>query len=173
MRFLLFLLTPIALFAQATDNDPHILQTLLSEVQQLRMAIERSTLLGVRTQLAISQLQIQETKVEKLSRDLTGIRELGIRNGLERMNFTEAIKNMENRKSSATDPKTRDALEQEINHGIIRLEQIEREEPGRAAREGDLAGQLQAAERALADSRNSIAEMQRSLDTAIQQLLKK
>jgi len=172
MRFLKFLLVPVAAFAQTAESDQRTLQALLSEVQQLRAAIERSTLLGVRTQLAISQLQLQETKVEKLSRDLTSVRELGIRNSLERTNFTEAIKHTENRRSLATDPKTRDQLDQELNHIKLRLEQIAQEEPTRAAREGDLASQLQAAERALADSRNSIAEMQRSLDAAIQQMLK-
>lgn len=57
-------------------------------------------------------------------------------------------------------------------HNKVRLDEMIAQEPVRAAREGELASQLQAAERALADSRQWIAEMQRSLDAAIQQMLK-
>ena len=63
MRYLpLFFLTAAA-WGQAADSDSHLLQALLTEVQQLRVAIERSTLLGTRTQLVISKLQMQETRV--------------------------------------------------------------------------------------------------------------
>ena len=74
MRYLgILLLAASPLWAQPAENDPRILQTLLSEVQQLRLAVERSTLLGTRTQLAISQLQLQEAKAERLSRELTSL----------------------------------------------------------------------------------------------------
>src|SRR5258708_1035326 len=113
MRFLatLILACPLAALAQQPGNDSRTLETLLSEVQQLRMAIERSTLLGARTQLAISQLQLQEGKVEKLSRDLASARELAVRAKLERVSFTEAVKDLESRKSSLADPKLRDQME--------------------------------------------------------------
>src|SRR5678815_2776293 len=64
MRYFAILLAvyPAAAFAQPAAADSNVLQALLSEVQQLRMAIERSTLLGTRTQLAISQLQLQESR---------------------------------------------------------------------------------------------------------------
>src|SRR5258705_7350643 len=75
LRIFLLAACPIAVFAQAAETDSRVLQTLLSEVQQLRVAIERSTLLGARTQLAISQLQLQESRSERLSRELTALRD--------------------------------------------------------------------------------------------------
>ena len=42
-------------------------------------------------------------------------------------------------------------------------------EAAAAAREGEIAAQLQAAQSQIADSRNRIAEMERALDAAIQQ----
>ena len=78
MRYIgIFLLAacPITLFAQPAETDQRVLQTLLTEVQQLRVAIERSTLLGARTQLAISQLQLQESKTERLSREFQALRD--------------------------------------------------------------------------------------------------
>src|SRR5690349_11206536 len=62
IRIFLLAACPLVLVAQPAETDQRVLQTLLSEVRQLRAAIERSTLLGVRTQLAISQLQLQESK---------------------------------------------------------------------------------------------------------------
>ena len=57
------------------EPDQRITQTLISEIQQLRLAIERSTLLTARTQLATSQLQLQETAVARLtSQQLTSPR---------------------------------------------------------------------------------------------------
>jgi hypothetical protein len=51
MRFLA-LITFFAACAFGQAPDP--IQTLLGEVQQLRLAIERSTLLGARTQIALA-----------------------------------------------------------------------------------------------------------------------
>ena len=77
MRYLLFLAVPLALAAQSAESDQRITQTLISEIQQLRLAIERSTLLNARTQLAISQLQMQEATVARLTRQLDEARVQG------------------------------------------------------------------------------------------------
>src|SRR5215475_11114763 len=73
-RLFTFAVLPLALFAQNSESDSKIQQALISEIQQLRMAIERSTLLGARTQLAVSQLQMQETTVARLTSQLSDIR---------------------------------------------------------------------------------------------------
>jgi hypothetical protein len=65
VRYLLFLFLPLALCAQSADTDSRVTQALISEIQQLRLAIERSTLLNARTQLAISQFQLQEQSVAR------------------------------------------------------------------------------------------------------------
>src|SRR3954447_19870343 len=74
MRYLLFLAVPLVLAAQSPESDQRVTQALISEIQQLRLAIERSTLLNARTQLAISQLQMQETIVPRLSTQLNDTR---------------------------------------------------------------------------------------------------
>ena len=63
-------------------------------------------------------------------------------------------------------------LERQIKQDKLRLEQLIAQEQRQAAREGELAGQLRAAEREVSDSRSRIAEMERVLDSAIQQMLK-
>ena len=57
MRVLVLFALPIVLAAQPAESGDKVTQALISEIQQLRLAIERSTLLNARTQLAISQMR--------------------------------------------------------------------------------------------------------------------
>src|SRR3954453_17807889 len=100
MRYLpLFFLTAAA-WGQAADSDSHLLQSLLSEVQQLRLAIERSTLLGTRTQLAISKLQMQESGGSQLSREAANLREEAGQLSGEKARLSERLKQAEESRTS-------------------------------------------------------------------------
>ena len=165
---------PLALFAQPAETDPRVLQTLLSEVQQLRVAIERSTLLGVRTQLAISQLQLQESKTERLSRELQALRESASHFESRKAQITQAIQEFEAKRSmpGSSSPQAQNEVESNLKHFKVELDELVVNQQRSSAREGELTSQLQAAQRDVQDSRNRIAEMERTLDTAIQQMLK-
>ena len=67
-------LAGIPLSAQAPPSDSQTLSALLAEVQKLRLAIERNTLLGARTQITILQLQNQQGRTDKVSKDLEDAR---------------------------------------------------------------------------------------------------
>jgi chromosome segregation ATPase len=156
-------------FAQNTEPDQRIQQTLISEIQQLRLAIERSTLLNARTQLAVSQLQLQETSVARLTQQLNDLRMSAPAIARRRTEAEEQIKRIEQL------PPGRPEYEQVkdvIPHLKLELEEATATEQQRSAREGELASQLQAVQNQIADSRSRIAEMERALDAAIQQLLK-
>jgi hypothetical protein len=174
MRLILFLLAPVALFAQAAETDQRILQTLLSEVQQLRAAIERSTLLGVRTQLAISQLQLQESKTERLARELQVLRDGNSAFANRKSQVTLTIRELEAKRSQPafSNPQGQTEVESNLRHFKRELEELAANEQQKMAREGELASQLQTAQREVQDSRSRIGEMERTLDAAIQQMLK-
>lgn len=175
MRYLpLFFLTAAA-WGQAADSDSHLLQSLLTEVQQLRVAIERSTLLGTRTQLVISKLQMQETRVSQLSRELANLREESPNIAMEKARISEDLKRAEEARTSPqfASPDAHSDLESRIRQMKLAIEDAAAKEARRNAREGELAAQFQAAQAEVADSRNRIAEMERALDVAIQQLLKR
>src|SRR5258708_27076287 len=74
MRFLrtLALITIFAACAFGQTPDP--IQILLGEVQQLRLAIERSTLLGARTQIALQRIQIQEARTRQAEQEANSLR---------------------------------------------------------------------------------------------------
>ncbi len=173
MRYLFFLSLPFALAAQSTPSDQQVTQALISEIQQLRIAIERSTLLSARTQLAISQFQLQETAVARLTSQLNDVRSQGAASTGAAKRFAEAVSDLEQRKTIATDQKTRLEIEEGLKHMKFQMEQTTAMETARAAREGELAMQLQQAQSQIAASRSRIDEMERALDAAIQQMLKK
>jgi len=174
MRYLSLLFLTAAAWGQSADADPKILQTLLTEVQQLRIAIERSTLLGTRTQLAVSKLQMQETRVSQLSRELANLRDEGPNLTAEEARLKDRVKQAEEARPSPqfSSPESRSELESQIRQLKFSLEEVASKETRRSAREGEIMAQLQAAQAEVFDSRNRITEMERALDAAIQQLLK-
>jgi hypothetical protein len=160
---------PVVLSAQNAESDQRIQQTLISEMQQLRLAIERSTLLGARTQLAVSQLQLQETSVARLTQQLNDVRMSAPSIARRKAEAEMQIKRVE--EMTPGKPEYEQAKEI-LAHFKFELEEATANEQQRSARESDLANQLQAAQNQIADSRNRISEMERALDAAIQQLLK-
>jgi hypothetical protein len=165
---LLFALSSLA-FAQNADPDQRVQQTLISEIQQLRMAIERSTLLNARTQLAVSQLQLQETAVARITQQLNDIRMSAPSIAHRKAQAEAEIKRLEELTPGRPEYEQAKGM---LTHVKLELEEATTMEQQRTAREGELASQLQAAQNQIADSRSRIAEMERALDAAIQQMLK-
>jgi chromosome segregation ATPase len=167
LPILLLALSPA--FAQTAEPDQRIQQALISEIQQLRLAIERSTLLNARTQLAVSQLQLQETSVARLTQQLSDLRMSAPAIARRHTEAEAQMKRLE--QLTPGQPEYQQAKEV-MPHLKLELEEATATEQQRSAREGELAAQLQAVQNQIADSRNRIAEMERALDAAIQQLLK-
>src|ERR1051325_8280996 len=90
MRYLVLLaMISIPVFGQKPESEQPVLQTLISEVQQLRLAIGRSTLLGAPTQLVWSRLQMDESWAAKLSQALGDARGEAIHNTSRRTELAE------------------------------------------------------------------------------------
>src|SRR3954452_21236230 len=136
MRYFAILALPLALAAQPADTEK-VTQALISEIQQLRLAIERSTLLNARTQLAISQLQMQETAVARLSTQVNDSRASSLAARITAL--TERIRETEDRRAAApADPTRRTMLDEEIRNMKAELAQFQAAETQRATREGEL-----------------------------------
>jgi chromosome segregation ATPase len=137
----------------------------------LRLAIERSTLLGSRTQLAISRLQLQQNAAAQAARDLDNLRRDVAEMSARRSTIEKEMKNAEEEANSAK-PEARTAIQQAIAQLKLNLEAISGEIDRGAAREAELnrkVGELQAQ---VSDAESRIGQMERSLDEAIQQMLK-
>ena len=173
--FLVFLLATVPALSQtqAADAERSTLQALLTEVQQLRIAIERSTLLGARTQIAINMMQIQESRTGRVSQDLERVRKEILDLQSRRPRIAEQIKAFEDHLSSLTDPKERQDIEAAIKQTKLEAEQLTATEQDRQARQAELAAQFQTEQSELADLRNRLTEMQRALDQAIERAIPK
>src|ERR1700755_132375 len=65
------LLLPIGVHAQQADAPT--IQTLIQEVRQLRLAIEKSSTIAPRVQITLARFQTQQGIVERLEHELRGI----------------------------------------------------------------------------------------------------
>jgi chromosome segregation ATPase len=172
MRPLLLLaLLSLPAFAQKAEADQPVLQSLLTEVQQLRLAIERSTLLGTRTQLALTRLQMQESSATRLTQELYEIRRQETDLSHKKAQTAAQIKEMEDTPGSPESGHKRE-MEGAIRATKLELDQLTADEAAIATRESELANQFHAAQAQLAETRAQIAAMEQSLDAAIQQLIK-
>jgi len=174
MRSILLLalsLVGLPLCAQTSQSEAQTLSTLLTEVQRLRLAIERNTLLGARTQIAILQLQTQQARTEKVAKDLEEARKEISRIEGERTNLGMALKETEGRLAdAATPPNERGELERRVKMLKNQIEQPSPRESEARAREAETNGQLQSEQSRLAQLQSQIAEMDRVLDVAIRQI---
>jgi predicted nucleic acid-binding Zn-ribbon protein len=173
MRYLaLLVMLSLPAFAQKAEADQAVLQKLLVEVQQLRAAIERSTLLGARTQLALTRLQMQEAAATRASQQLNDVRQQGFDIVHRREQDASRLKDWEDKLPGITNADMRRDIDSAIKNTKAELDELATREQVRAARESELANEFQAAQNELAATRARISDMERSLDAAIQQLLK-
>src|SRR5216684_8460627 len=64
----------LAARAQAPASDVQTLQALLTEVHQLRLALERSTQIAPRIQIAVERLKLQQEQVARTAQQLDELR---------------------------------------------------------------------------------------------------
>ena len=167
----LALITFFAAYASAQAPDP--IQTLLGEVQQLRLAIERSTLLGARTQIALQRIQIQEARTRQLEQDANGFRTQADSLTANRSQFEARLKDAEEQLPRAADPKQRLAMEEEVRMSKEALASMTMAEQQARAREVGATNQARLEQSKLQDLLARVDEMEKVLDAAIRQITDK
>jgi len=168
MRYCVFLLAPVVLIAQSSPADQTLTETLIKEVQQLRLAIERSSLLNARTQVLVTDVQVHEAAVARLTQQYyelrTGYEVLSSR----RNQLTEKVQAVEAKIPTAS----AGYYDKEINQAKAELADAVDAEQKSSSRTSEVASQLKAEQSALADARGRLDELRTQLDAAIQQLPK-
>ena len=161
----------LPLGAQTPPPEAQTLSTLLTEVRQLRQAIERSTLLGARTQLAVLMLQTQETRTARMAEDLEKIRRELAQSETTRSGLAEQVKRMESAAGDlSTPPPDRANLEREAKMIKPQLETMLLQGGLLRAREAEATSQLQMERERLTQLQNQISDMEQALDNAIRQM---
>jgi hypothetical protein len=148
-----------------TTTDRATIQALLAEVRQLRMAIERSTSILPRINLAAQRYQMQQDRVDRLSRELRDVQNQASQQAAERDRLAGTLKRIEADSSEARDPAQRKEFEEAKRQLTFEIEQVAARERARQAQEIELLSQLQTERTNL----SFFSDQLNALDKALQQ----
>src|SRR5215472_4561050 len=110
MRSLILVMLAVGpLLGQPQDSQRQ--NALLSEVHQLRLAIERSTLLGTRMQISLQRIQMQEVRTTRLTQDHERLKKEATDMQVGYAMATGQLKAAEEKLSQTTDQNERKRLE--------------------------------------------------------------
>ena len=162
MRIMAAALLLIATGARA-QTDVTTIASLLAEVRQLRLALERSSMLAPKIQLTVQRLNLQDQKVARLSAQLDGIRREVDAQSASAQRAAQALAGLEQRMSSETDAARRKQVEQELAH--VKSMAAQPVDAQLLARESEVAGALQT-ERAIAQElADRLTALERSIES--------
>jgi hypothetical protein len=168
--FVLVVLLAGYLSAQSQESERQSIPALMSEVHQLRLAIERSTLLGTRMQISLQRIQMQELRTSRISQDHERLRKEAADMQMGYATAASRLKNDEEQLTQTTDPKERKNLEEVVKRTKLDLEAMAARQQQTQAREAELAVQVQSEQGRLAELNERVNQMERALDEALRQI---
>jgi hypothetical protein len=153
--------------AQTTPADNATLQALLTEVRQLRLALERSASVTPMIQLTLQRIQVQQTEVSRASAQLDALRLQMGRSAEESVHLTAHLKAREAFLAQEQDAAKRKVIEDEIKMIKAGFEQQAEQrgiqETQQRAREGELAGRLYAEQAKMTELTEKLNSLERLL----------
>jgi SMC interacting uncharacterized protein involved in chromosome segregation len=151
--------------AGTTDASPDkaTLQALLTEVRQLRFALERSTSVVPRIQLAFQRVQLQQDRVDRLSKQLQDFHAEAAVRVDRKTRLAAAVQQFETQISQEQDPKRRKGLELEMKGATVELEQQTLHEQQQQAQEIQFSGQLQTEQGKLSELSDQLNDLDKKL----------
>jgi hypothetical protein len=172
MRF--FLLAAVLSLPAVCQTSPapetQTLQTLLNEVRELRLSIDRSTLLGARTQIALQRIQIQEARTARLSQGYESIHQQAEEIAAHRARTAARAKENEDNATRLGDSRARQEAEEMAKQLKAEVDVLAGTEQRARVREAELGSQLQIEQGRLQELFSRVDEMERALDQAIRQI---
>ena len=150
--------------AQAPASDVKTLQTLLAEVHQLRIVLERSSQIAPRIQIAVERLKLQQEHVARVARQLDEIRRDLDRTRSDQPKIQQRVQTLDDEVNQAVDPGRRKALDDEAK--MLKLESVQQEKSLQQmqAREGELMSQLQSEQARLTELNDRLDQIERALN---------
>jgi uncharacterized protein YlxW (UPF0749 family) len=159
---------PISTTAQQTTGpdagDKATIQALLVEVHQLRLALERSTSVVPRLQIALQRLQAQQDRVDRLSKDLRDVRGSLADHAAGKERIAGAIKQLQNQDADALDPAHKKQFEEMSTALNAQMGEASSREQHDRAQEIDLSNQFQAEQAKLNDLSDQLNALEKKLD---------
>lgn len=158
----------VVLFAQGarTPADGPDQNALLAEVRALRAEIHQVTSAGIRTQLLVARLQLQEQRVFTLARQLADAQNTLAEARLEITGEQARVRQLEDAASRATG-QARTAFQQAILEAGAQMEQQHRQELQLQAREAELLRAVNDAQVQWRDFNDRLDQLEQSLGVSV------
>jgi len=164
--FLVLFMLPSLSLGQPPGNDAATdraaLQAFTAEVHQLRITVEETVSLLPRMQLTISRLQMQQERVDRLTRELQDYRSQMEEAAENRENMANNLKELE-AQADPGDPRQRVNMEAQRNFLKSQMEQFRIAEQRERAKEIELSTRLQKEEADLCDPNQQLNTMAQKL----------
>jgi len=141
--------------AQAQSNKPagsvqgdrdQTLQQLLTEVRELRLAVQRATVSNTRFQMLIERVRVQQGHIDALSRQLENIHSQVADMKAAKPQMGQQIKDAEDLLDRTPDPNAHAELDSRIKGGKANLARLAQEDERLRNRETAIDTELQAAQ---------------------------
>jgi hypothetical protein len=155
---------PVSTSQISQGDSGQITQALLSEVHQLRLAIQRSNLNTYHAQVTLERLRLQQQQVDRLNDKLGGARALIARLQIDKSRLQGDLPRLEAQLSQESDPGRR--REMENQQLAIKLEverQLETISQQREL-ESQLSGQVQVEQAKLNELNDRLDTLQKELE---------
>jgi len=151
--------------SQTSQGDSgQITQALLSEVHQLRLAIQRSNLNTYHAQVTLERLRLQQQQVDRLNDKLAGARALIARVQIDKSRLQGDLPRVEAQLSQESDPGRRREIENQQQAIKLEVErQLETISQQREL-ESQLNGQLQVEQAKLNELNDRLDTLQKELE---------
>lgn len=146
------------------QEQADVLEALLKEVRQLRVAIESAAATNARLQMAVQRANIQEERLWRVSREVEALRTEIANASEDRMNSAARLKRLDEALSNATDHEQRLGIEHEIGALNREVERQQRHEKRLRDEEGMLSQTLQIEEARWGDVNQKLDELERLTD---------
>ena len=131
----------------------------------LRIALERSSTLVPRLQLTVTRFQMQQDRVERLSRDLATLRAQLVTDSFSKEHMTASLRQFEEKATQTQDPALKTQLEDAANSMKSELEQQALREQQWRSQESEQSGQLRAEQAKLNDLSQQLDQLDRQMQT--------
>jgi chromosome segregation ATPase len=150
--------------AQVPASDLQTLQALLAEVHQLRVALERSTQIAPRIQIAVERLKLQQEQVSRVAHQLDDLRNNLDHGRTEQPRIQQQLERLSAAAAQATDPQKQKEFDDALNMTKLNAEQAEKSLQQMQLHEGELASQLQSEQARLTELNDRLDQMERALN---------
>ena len=150
--------------ADSTEGDrDQTLKQLLTEVRELRLAVQRATVSSTRFQMLIERVRVQQAHVDALSRQLENVHSQVAEMKVAKPQMEQQIKDAEDMLDRTPDPSAHSDLESRIKGGKANLARFTQEDERLRSREVAIDTELQSAQ-------SQLNELNSQLDALMSEL---